>query len=100
VLIMTDSLALKPATVPLEARAAAALAAGCDLALHCNGRIDEMKAVVAGAGPLAGEARARAEAALDRLQPPKPFDVEAGRARFFAALKGRLEAAAGPEVGE
>ena len=99
-LIMTDDLSMKALSGPMEARAAGALAAGCDIALHCNGRIDEMKAVVAGAGPLAGDARGRAEAALDRLQPPKPFDVEAGRARFFAALKGRLEAAAGPEVGE
>jgi beta-N-acetylhexosaminidase len=40
--------------------------------------------------PLAGKARRRADAALTRLvRVPEPFDVEAGRARFAAALEGR-----------
>ena len=32
-------------------RARDALEAGCDVVLHCNGRMDEMRAVAAAAGP-------------------------------------------------
>jgi beta-N-acetylhexosaminidase len=52
-----------------------------------------MKAVVAGARPLAGKAKARAAAALARLaRAPEPFDAEEGRARFDAAFEGRWAA--------
>jgi len=40
---------------PVARRAAAALAAGCDVALHCNGRLGEMRRV-ADAVPPPGEA--------------------------------------------
>ena len=35
------------------------LAAGCDITLHCNGKMEEMKQIAAGAAPLskAGEER-------------------------------------------
>ena len=69
------------------------LAAGCDMILHCNGRMDEMQAVVAGARPLAGKAKRRADAALARLaRSPEPFDVEAAIARFDAAFDRRFAA--------
>src|SRR5437763_1317489 len=62
---------------------AGALASGCDLVLHCNGRLDEMRAVAGAVGALspeaavrvaAGEARRRASAA--------PFDRAAAEARL------------------
>ena len=49
------------------ARCAAARAAGCDLALHCNGDLAEMAEVLDAAGPLEG-ASARARNALARLR--------------------------------
>ena len=48
----------------LAERARAALAAGCDIVLHCNGTLDEMRAVAGAAPLLAGAAARRAEAAL------------------------------------
>ena len=88
-LLMSDDLSMKALSGDFTERARAALAAGCDVALHCNGDMAEMKAVLAGTGPLAGRAAHRAAAALGRLpRAPEPFDCEAGRARFAAAFDG------------
>ncbi|MCE3250338.1 MAG: glycosyl hydrolase, partial [Geminicoccaceae bacterium] len=58
----------------------------CDLALHCNGRYDEMVEVLAAAGPLAGEGAARCRRALDQLRPPAPLDLDAAEARLAGLL--------------
>ncbi len=92
-LLMTDDLSMKALSGDFTERARAALAAGCDMVLHCNGDMAEMTGVVRGSKPLAGKARRRAEAALARLaRVPEPFDAEAGRARFDAAFEGRTAA--------
>ena len=92
-LLMTDDLSMKALQGDFEARARKALAAGCDMILHCNGKMDEMKPVVAGTKVLAGKAKRRADAALARLaRSPEPFDVEAALARFDAAFDGRFAA--------
>lgn len=86
-LLMSDDLSMKALGGSFSARTRRALRAGCDLVLHCNGDMDEMKAVAAGARSLRGKAKARAQAALARLaKTPEPFDVEAARAHFEAAL--------------
>src|SRR6185312_11700428 len=82
-LLMTDDLSMKALGGGFRERAEAALAAGCDVVLHCNGDMAEMQAVAAGAKPLGGRAARRARAALGRLaRAPEPFDVDAARARF------------------
>jgi beta-N-acetylhexosaminidase len=40
-------------------RAGAALAAGCDVGLHCNGKLDEMADVIASVGLLSADAMRR-----------------------------------------
>jgi beta-N-acetylhexosaminidase len=85
-LLLSDDLSMGALTGSLGARAAAARAAGCDLALHCNGRPDEMADVLAAAGPLEGAAAARAARALARLRPPEPLDRAAAEARLAALL--------------
>ncbi|MEO8115733.1 MAG: glycoside hydrolase family 3 N-terminal domain-containing protein, partial [Phenylobacterium sp.] len=90
-LVMSDDLSMKALAGSFHARTRAALAAGCDVVLHCNGDMDEMKAVVDGARPLRGHALKRARAVLARLaRAPEPFDAEEGRARFDAAFEGRF----------
>jgi beta-N-acetylhexosaminidase len=74
--LMSDDLSMKALTGTYESRAANTLAAGCDLVLHCNGKMDEMKAVAAESIPLAGEALRRAEAALSALPPQLQSDDE------------------------
>jgi beta-N-acetylhexosaminidase len=51
----------------LGERAARALAAGCDIALHCNGRMDEMKQIAAHTGPMTGAAVRRFDAGRSYL---------------------------------
>ncbi len=88
-LVMSDDLSMKALSGDFTERARASLAAGCDVVLHCNGGMDEMKAVVAGTCALKGRAAARAKAALARLaRSVEPFDVAEGRARFDAAFDG------------
>jgi len=90
-LLMTDDLSMKALRGDLTSRARSSLAAGCDVVLHCNGGLEEMKAVLAGTRPLVGRSAQRAKAALARLaKAPEPFDVEEGRARFDAAFEGRF----------
>ncbi len=81
-LLISDDLSMSALAGGLGDRAAAALAAGCDVALHCNGKADEMAAVAAAVGPLGEAARERWLAARARLEPPAPFDAEAAQTRL------------------
>jgi beta-N-acetylhexosaminidase len=80
--LLSDDLSMGALEGTLGERAARARAAGCDLALHCNGCYDEMVEVLDAAGALEGEAALRAARAIARLRPPEPFDVARGQARF------------------
>ena len=100
-LILTDDLSMKALSGSLTDRAEASLKAGCDVVLHCNGDLAEMRAVAEGVGKLKGKAARRAEAALARIvRAPEPFDPLAARTRFDALMSGRFDAARGPDVGE
>lgn len=86
-LVMSDDLSMQALSGTLGERAAAAFAAGCDVALHCNGVLEEMAAVADEAPALAGEAERRAEQALARIRHlPEPLDPDEAHARFAAAL--------------
>ncbi|MBX7248197.1 MAG: beta-N-acetylhexosaminidase [Caulobacteraceae bacterium] len=99
-LVITDDLSMKALGGDFQSRARDSVAAGCDVVLHCNGVMEEMKGVVAGAGELKGEARRRAAQALARIvREPEPLDVEWARARFAEYFDG-VVARAGPAVGE
>jgi beta-N-acetylhexosaminidase len=92
-LVMSDDLSMKALSGDFTDRAKASRAAGCDVVLHCNGDMTEMKAVVGGAGALKGRAAQRASAALARIaRAPEPFDAAEARARFDAAFEGRFAA--------
>jgi beta-N-acetylhexosaminidase len=87
-LLMTDDLSMQALSGGFRERAEGALAAGCDMVLHCNGELSEMRAVAEGARPLEPEARRRADAALAQIASgPEPVDIEEARARFEAALR-------------
>ncbi len=66
-LLLSDDLSMQALGGTLGGRAARALAAGCDIALHCNGRMDEMGEVAASAGPMTVAARSRFEAGRRHL---------------------------------
>ncbi len=92
-LLMTDDMSMKALSGDFTERARAAHAAGCDVLLHCNGDMSEMRALVAGSKPLAGRSARRAQAALARIaRAPEPFDASEARARFAEAFEGRWAA--------
>ena len=86
-LLMSDDLSMKALDGPLATRAKAAQFAGCDIVLHCNGSMDEMRDVAKEAKPLEGAALKRANAALAHLVAPEDFDVQAGEARLASLLR-------------
>ncbi|HLW90145.1 MAG TPA: beta-N-acetylhexosaminidase [Roseiarcus sp.] len=86
-LLLTDDLSMKALGGDFESRAAAAFEAGVDIALHCNGDLNEAAGVGAAAPPLAGASLRRAEAALACIaQRPAPLDVAAASAALAAAF--------------
>ncbi len=88
-LLLTDDLTMQALQGSLYDRTARSIAAGCDVALHCNGTRSEMEEVAAAAGPLTDAALARADVALSRRRPPEPIDERA----LLAELEGLLSPA-------
>jgi beta-N-acetylhexosaminidase len=89
-LVMSDDLSMKALDGSFGERAIAALKAGCDVVLHCNGRRDEMEEVAKAVPALGGRAKRRAEAALARIRHAvEPLDPVEARARLDAALARR-----------
>lgn len=76
-LLMTDDLSMKALSGTFTEKVQGALAAGCDIVLHCNGKLDEMEEVAKAAGPLKGKALRRARAALKWARKPMKFDEKA-----------------------
>jgi beta-N-acetylhexosaminidase len=61
-LLLSDDLSMQALGGTLGERAERALAAGCDIALHCNGRMDEMQQVAAHTGAMSAAAVRRFDA--------------------------------------
>ena len=57
--LMSDDLGMEALQGDFRTRAAGVLAAGCDVALHCSGKMDEMIAVAAAAPPMSAESHDR-----------------------------------------
>ena len=81
-LLMSDDVSMGALSGTLAERSRAALAAGCDVVLHCNGDLGEMAAVAGAARELTGAAAQRATAALAARSAPEQFDVAAARQIF------------------
>lgn len=83
--LVSDDLSMQALGGNLGERAARALEAGCDIVLHCNGRLDEMREVAAAAAPLRDAAVRRVADGEVRRQ----WHVEAiDRAALEARLAG------------
>ncbi|HEY6257004.1 MAG TPA: beta-N-acetylhexosaminidase [Xanthobacteraceae bacterium] len=94
-LLMSDDISMGALSGSIEGRTAAAIRAGCDVVLHCNGRLDEMHAVAGTVAPLAGIAQARAAAALAARRKATPeIDLAELRRAFAALLAGGRAAGA------
>jgi beta-N-acetylhexosaminidase len=78
-LLMSDDVSMNALAGSIADRTRAIVAAGCDIVLHCNGKLDEMVEVALNTPELSGTARSRADAALAARRAPKPFDRDAAR---------------------
>jgi beta-N-acetylhexosaminidase len=88
--LVSDDLSMGALGGAIGERARSALAAGCDLVLHCNGNAREMAEIVAAAAPISAETSARLARgeALRRRSTVEGFDRREAEARFDALLTG------------
>jgi beta-N-acetylhexosaminidase len=63
-LLMTDDLGMHALSGDMGSRATKAIAAGCDIALHCSGDMEEMESVAAAVPALSAEGEARLARAM------------------------------------
>ena len=87
-LLMSDDISMNALSGSIAERSRAALAAGCDVVLHCNGDLEEMVAVANEAPELSGEPARRAEAALAARKAPEEFDTQAAHKLFTRMIAG------------
>ena len=85
-LLMSDDVSMNALAGTIAERTQAIIAAGCDMVLHCNGNIEEMRAVAGQTPELSGRALARAGQALAARKRPQPFDRAAARAELDALI--------------
>ncbi|MCP1199392.1 beta-N-acetylhexosaminidase [Notoacmeibacter sp. MSK16QG-6] len=81
-LLMSDDLCMEAMSGTYAERAEAVFAAGCDMALHCNGQLDEMRDLASKTPLVTGEIAARAERAKKPLGRDMEADEEACRHEF------------------
>jgi beta-N-acetylhexosaminidase len=75
-LLISDDMSMKALKGTLDSLARDLIAAGCDIALHCNGNIEEMRLVSSGCGPLSPAAALRYERGCQRVNREPDFDTE------------------------
>ncbi|MFG3593375.1 beta-N-acetylhexosaminidase [Bradyrhizobium sp. RDI18] len=85
-LLMSDDVSMNALAGSISDRTRAIFNAGCDIVLHCNGKLDEMRDVARETPELAGEALSRAKRALASRTQPEPFDRQAARAELEALM--------------
>ena len=87
-LLMSDDISMGALTGTPSERAVRALQAGCDLVLHCNGNLAEMRAIAEAVGEMTFAARERADIAVQRRRTPIDIDIPALREEFDALIEG------------
>ncbi len=85
-LLMSDDVSMNALAGSIAERTRAIFAAGCDMVLHCNGNLDEMREVAAETPELSGKALERARRALASRRAPQAFDRLAARAELDALI--------------
>jgi len=86
-LLMSDDVSMNALAGSIAERTRAIFAAGCDMVLHCNGKLDEMRDVALNTPVLAGMAKRRADAALAARRAPKPFDRNQSRTELDVLIE-------------
>ncbi|NVO26837.1 glycoside hydrolase family 3 protein [Donghicola sp. C2-DW-16] len=87
-LIMTDDISMGALSGTVARRSERAIAAGCDVVLHCNGDLTEMESIANVCGDLTEAAIVRADRALAMRRTPSDIDISALEADLSALLNG------------
>lgn len=87
-LLMCDDLSMHALTGTFEERTAASFEAGCDVVLHCNGDLAEMKPIASVCPKLSGDSLRRAVQATDLFANIEPCDEENLRKEFRGLCDG------------
>src|SRR5258705_3380620 len=85
-LLMSDDVSMNALAGSIAERTRAIDSAGCDMVLHCNGKLDEMREVARQTPELSGKALERARRALASRRAPQAFDRLAARAELDALI--------------
>lgn len=89
-LLVSDDTSMKALSGDFPSKAAAILAAGVDIVLHCNGVMEEMAGIASRTAPLAGKSLERADKALaaasGRRDATGEVEARAEFARYFEAV--------------
>ena len=86
-LLMSDDVSMNALAGSIAERTRAIIAAGCDMVLHCNGKLDEMREVARETPDLRGKALERAKRALASRRAPQAFDRLAARAELDGLIE-------------
>ncbi|KAJ31392.1 beta-N-acetylhexosaminidase [Sulfitobacter pontiacus] len=89
-LIMTDDISMKALAGEVDAIAAGALAAGCDVVLYCNATLEDRTLVADAAGEMSEAAQTRAARALAMRRTPDDVDIPALTAKLDRLLGGTV----------
>lgn len=89
-LIVTDDISMKALSGPPQLDAAAALAAGCDVVMHCNASLEDRARVARAAGEMPPASQARAMRALAARKTPDEVDISALEAQLAALVGGTI----------
>jgi len=74
-ILISDDLSMEALSDPLAVRAREAIAAGCDLNLHCNGKLMEMQDVACSSPELSEAVRGKLALSIGALPEPEAFDA-------------------------
>lgn len=85
-LLMSDDLSMKALAGSFAELTQKTLSAGCDIILHCNGKMQEMQEIAEACPLLDEHGRLRAARALSCLQDPLSFEVAASQQALDALL--------------
>jgi beta-N-acetylhexosaminidase len=86
-LLMSDDVSMNALSGSIAERTRAIFAAGCDMVLHCNGNLNEMREVARETPELSGTALERAKRALASRAAPQALDRLKARAELDALIE-------------
>ncbi len=84
--LISDDISMEALAGSPSARTRAVLDGGCDVALHCSGKLDEMKGMIGACGPLSADAAKRLNRAMAMVGSPEPIDADEVAGRIEALL--------------